>query len=162
MNIKIREVDLKDLDSVVNIEQSCFPKEEAATKVSLKKRIETFPKSFFVAEINGVVVGFINGAVVNSNTIYDELYEDSSLHCENGKYQSIFGLDVIPKYQHNGIAKKLMKYMINIAKEDKRKGLILTCKKELIGFYESFGYKNKGISKSSHGGAIWYDMILEL
>ena len=38
---------------------------------------------------------------------------------------------------------------------------ILTCKEKLIGFYEKFGYVNLGISDSKHGGAVWYDMILE-
>ena len=47
------------------------------------------------------------------------------------------------------------------AKQSGRKGLILTCKEGLIGFYEQFGYKNMGISASVHGGAVWYDMILE-
>ena len=26
---------------------------------------------------------------------------------------------------------------------------------------EKFGYKNLGVSKSVHGGAVWYDMILD-
>ena len=41
------------------------------------------------------------------------------------------------------------------------KGCILTCKEKLISFYEKFGYVNLGISNSKHGGAVWYDMILE-
>ena len=35
------------------------------------------------------------------------------------------------------------------------------CKDRLIHYYAKFGYKNMGISKSVHGGAVWYDMILE-
>ncbi|MDD4297169.1 MAG: GNAT family N-acetyltransferase, partial [Ruminiclostridium sp.] len=42
-----------------------------------------------------------------------------------------------------------------------RKGLILTCKEHMIDYYSKFGFKNKGISNSQHGGAVWYDMILE-
>ena len=30
-----------------------------------------------------------------------------------------------------------------------------------MGFYEQFGYKSLGVSASVHGGAVWYDMILE-
>ena len=26
---------------------------------------------------------------------------------------------------------------------------------------KKFGYKNMGVSESVHGGAVWYDMILE-
>ena len=39
--------------------------------------------------------------------------------------------------------------------------MILTCKKHLIDFYSGFGFVNCGISKSVHGGAVWYDMELD-
>ena len=39
--------------------------------------------------------------------------------------------------------------------------MILTCKEGLIPFYEAFGYRNLGVSASVHGGAMWYDMVLE-
>ena len=39
--------------------------------------------------------------------------------------------------------------------------MILTCKEKLIPFYEGFGYVNCGVSKSVHGGAVWYDMELD-
>ena len=41
------------------------------------------------------------------------------------------------------------------------KGLILTRKDRLIHYYEKFGYVNLGVSESVHGGAVWYDMLLE-
>lgn len=54
-----------------------------------------------------------------------------------------------------------MNHMIEVSRKAGRKGVILTCKNKLIHYYEKFGYVNKGISKSTHGGAQWYDMILE-
>lgn len=161
MNIKIREVFIEDLSSVAEVESSCFPEAEAATKSSLKERIKTFPESFFVAELEGKIIGFINGCIINGTVIYDELYKDSTLHVPNGDYQTIFGLDVIPEYRNRGIAAQLMNYMIEVSKDAGRKGVILTCKEKLIHYYMKFGYKNKGISESVHGGAEWYDMILE-
>ena len=55
----------------------------------------------------------------------------------------------------------LMEHMIGDARAKGRKGLILTCKDRLIHYYEKFGYKNMGVSASVHGGAVWYDMLLE-
>jgi ribosomal protein S18 acetylase RimI-like enzyme len=157
----IRQASIDDLDLVVEVEKICFPEAEAATRESLGQRINTFSKSFFVAEIEGKVIGFINGCVTNETTIYDELYKDSSLHIPDGCYQTVFGLDVIPKYQNQGVAAQLMNHMIKVSKEAERKGIILTCKEGLIHYYKKFGYINKGISKSVHGGAEWYDMILK-
>ncbi len=54
-----------------------------------------------------------------------------------------------------------MDYLIEDAGKRGRKGLILTCKDRLIHYYEKFGYVNLGVSESVHGGAVWYDMLLE-
>lgn len=162
MNIKIRKVTIEDLDEVSEVEKKCFPEAEAATKSSFENRINTFPESFFVAEIDGKIIGFINGCITNEMTIYDELFSDASLHIPNGDYQAIFGLDVISEYRNQGIAAQLMNHMIEVSRIAGRKGVILTCKEKLIHYYENFGFKNKGISKSKHGGVLWYDMFLEL
>jgi ribosomal protein S18 acetylase RimI-like enzyme len=161
MRLTIRKVSIGDLDAVAKVEASCFPETEAATRASLEQRIKAFPDCFFVAEINEELIGFINGCIINGTVIYDELFKDSALHVPDGDYQTIFGLDVIPEYRKQGIAAQLMNYMIEVSKVAGRKGIILTCKEYLIHYYEKFGYINKGRSESSHGGAVWYDMVLE-
>lgn len=161
MDILIRQVRPEDLDAVTRVESVCFPQAEAATRESFSQRIEAFPESFFVAEKDGEIVGFINGCVTDSRVIADEMFEDAGFHNPDGAYQSIFGLDVLPEYQHQGLASRLMRHLIMTAKLRGKKGLILTCKDRLIGFYESFGYRSLGVSQSVHGGAVWYDMILE-
>lgn len=161
MKVNIRNVTIKDLGPVTKVEASCFPKAEAATNDSLKKRIKTFPECFFIAEVEGEIIGFINGCRINGTTIYDDLFIDTSLHIADGAYQTIFGLDVIAEYRKQGIAGKLLGQMITAAKKDGCKGVILTCKEKLIKYYTKFGFINRGISESEHGGATWYDMILE-
>ena len=157
----IRNVKAEDLDQVTEVEALCFPAAEAATEESFRKRIETFPESFFVAENeSGKIIGFINGCVTDERTIRDEMFEDSGLHRADGMYQSIFGLDVIPEYRRQGVAADLMNHLIQTAKARGKKGMILTCKDRLIHYYEKFGYRSLGISGSVHGGAVWYDMLL--
>lgn len=160
MNIRIRQVRPEDLPSIAALEAACFPAAEAADSAAFEQRIKTFPESFFVAEVEGQIVGMINGCVTDDETISDILFEDSSRHHPDGRYQSIFGLDVLPDWQHKGIATILMTYLIHKAMDSGREGLILTCKERLISFYESFGYQNLGVSASTHGGAVWYDMLL--
>lgn len=158
----IRNVKAEDLDQVTEVEALCFPAAEAATEESFRKRIDTFPESFLVAENeSGKIIGFINGCVTDERTIRDEMFEDSGLHRADGMYQSIFGLDVIPEYRRQGVAADLMNHLIQTAKARGKKGLILTCKDRLIHYYEKFGYRSMGISGSVHGGAVWYDMLLE-
>ena len=162
MDYTIRNVKIEDLDQVTEVEALCFPAAEAAVEASFRQRIETFPDSFFVAEDeNGRIIGFINGCVTDERTIRDEMFEDSGLHHTEGLYQSVFGLDVIPEFRRQGVAADLMNRLMQEAKARGKKGMILTCKDRLIHYYEKFGYVNLGLSQSVHGGAVWYDMILE-
>jgi len=160
--VRIRGVHLRDLDRVAEIEAICFPAAEAAAYSSFKERIRAFPESFLVAEADGLLIGFINGCVTNSDFIYDELFTSTKHHTPDGKNLTVFGLDVIPEYQRQGIAAQLMNHFIQLAKNTRRKTVILTCKDRLVHYYESFGYVNKGLSKSTHGGAEWFDMTLVL
>lgn len=162
MDYTIRNVKIEDLDQVTEVEALCFPVAEAAVEASFRQRIETFPDSFFVAEDeNGRIIGFINGCVTDERTIRDEMFEDSGLHHTEGLYQSVFGLDVIPEFRRQGVAADLMNRLMQEAKARGKKGMILTCKDRLIHYYEKFGYRNLGLSASVHGGAVWYDMLLE-
>lgn len=162
MDYTIRNVKIEDLDQVTEVEALCFPTAEVAVEASFRQRIETFPDSFFVAEDeNGRIIGFINGCVTDERTIRDEMFEDSGLHRPEGLYQSVFGLDVIPEFRRQGVAADLMNRLMQEAKARGKKGMILTCKDRLIHYYEKFGYRNLGLSASVHGGAVWYDMLLE-
>lgn len=160
--IVIRGVKKEDLDKIAGIEAECFPAAEAASKHSIEERIATFPKSFFVAEKDGKIIGFINGCATNSPIIYDALYHDTSHHIPDGESLTVFGLDVLPEHQRQGIAAKLMNHYIETARNDGRKRVILTCKDRLVHYYEYFGFVNNGISESTHGGAQWFNMTLTL
>lgn len=74
----------------------------------------------------------------------------------------IFGLAVAPDCQRQGIGAKLMEHMIAFCRKTDMEQVILTCKQEKIAYYAKFGFENKGVSQSVHGGAVWYDMVLTL
>ena len=116
MEYIIRQARPEDLDQVAEVERICFPEAEAAGRESLRLRIQAFPESFLVAEEQGgAIIGFINGAVTDKKTISDDMFEDAGLHKEDGAYQSIFGLDVLPQYRRQGIAAALMEGLIRSA-----------------------------------------------
>ena len=116
IEVIIRLAEKKDLDTIIQIEAICFPKEEAASEDSLKKRFEAFPENFIVAEtkIDKKIIGFINGCTYDKPELPDILYEDASLHNKNGEYQTIFGIDTLPDYRRQGVGEHLMKSLIKI------------------------------------------------
>lgn len=158
--MKIRNAEIEDAKVLCDIEAACFPEAEAASLNRIEERLNQFKNHFWVAEIEGKIIGFINGMVTNSETIADIMYEDASMHQEDGSWQSVFGLDVIEEHRNQGYAAKLMEALIEDAKRAGRKGCILTCKDRLVHYYEKFGYECRGKSESVHGGAVWYDMML--
>lgn len=160
--LKIRDACPADLDTVTAIEAKCFPAAEAATRESMDDRLGAYPKGFFIAEIDGKAIGFINGACSDSPVIEDKFFESMKWHDDNGKHLMVYGLDVLPGYRGRGYAGKLMKHFIDFAKAEGKAAVLLTCKSHLVSFYESFGYANEGISDSTHGGAQWHDMKLVL
>ncbi len=160
--MNIRTATLSDLDKITEVEAICFPAAEAASRESFAERLQSYPDHFWLLEEDGRLISFINGMVTNEITIRDEMFENASLHNEKGEWQAIFGVNTIPQYRRRGYAAKVMEHVIEEAKKQGRKGLILTCKEEKLHYYAKFGFKNLGLSKSVHGGAVWYDMVLRL
>lgn len=162
MEYCIRFVTEADLDAVTHVEAMSFPQEEAATREAFATRIRAFPESFLVAVHNDQIIGIINGCCTTEPELGDELYEPNCPHSAKHPWQTVFGLAVLPECRHQGIARGLLNRLIDLSKVRGKAGVILTCKEEKISFYESFGFQCRGVSASSHGGAVWYDMILSL
>lgn len=156
--LKIRNVQKVDLLKLVEIEQLCFTPEEAATYIAFEQRIQVIPDSFFVAEVDGILAGLINGPVIPSPFITDDLFGEITANPSKDGHQSILGLAVHPHFRNRGIASFLLEWLEKEAKVKQRETITLTCKHNLIPFYEKQGYHNNGVSKSVHGGVVWYDM----
>lgn len=154
----IRMATMNDLEEITRVEAVCFPKAEAATKESFRKRLAAFSEHFWVLEENEKLLGFVNGMVTDCKDLTDEMYEDASMHSEAGRWQMIFGLDVLPQYRCRGYAAMLMEHLIEEAKKQGRDGVVLTCKDRLVHYYAKFGFVNEGISESTHGDVMWYQM----
>lgn len=157
-----RQATKADLEQIVKVEQACFPPEQAADRDSFAQRLDVFPNHFLLlCTENGDCVGMINGAVIEERYIRDEMYTDIGYHREDGAFQSVYGLVVLPEYRHQGCAHRLMAAMLDQAKQEGRKGVTLTCRPEKIGFYESMGFHEEGVADSDHGHVVWHNMVQE-
>ena len=157
----IRRANPEDLGRIYEIEQVCFPAAEAAGRDSLRDRISAFPEGFLLLQRYDEVIGFINAIATDEDTISDPMFESIEHHNNQGRKLAIFGVDIHPDYQKKGFSRVLMDSFIRGAENAGYQQIILTCKKELIPYYEKFGYSLLGLSHSVHGGAEWFDMSLE-
>ena len=160
--MNIRYATMSDLDDIVSVESECFPVLEAATKEEFEQRIKYYGNHFWLMFDEGKLIAFVDGFVTDEADLTDEMYENASMHNENGAWQMIFGVNTRPEYRRCGYAKELIKKAILDAREQNRKGLVLTCKESLVPYYSKFGFVDEGITdKSTHGNVLWHQMRLD-
>ncbi|WP_230398474.1 GNAT family N-acetyltransferase [Novisyntrophococcus fermenticellae] len=155
-----REVREEEADEVAKIEQICFPPNEACSAVHMQERVLAAPELFLVAvdRKTGKIAGFLNGLATEEYSFRDEFFEDAGLHNPNGKNIMLLGLDVLPAYRRQGLAKEIVYQYLRREWKKNRKMIILTCAKSKIKMYEKMGFCNMGIADSNWGGEEWYEM----
>ena len=160
----LRPVLPQEAEETIEIENICFPPNEACTPRSMRERVGLAPECFLVAEDpdRGRIAGFLNGIATNESVFRDEFFTDISLHDPAGKNIMLLGLDVRPEYRGRGLARRIMAAYAARAKAGGRRALYLTCHERLVPMYESMGYRDLGLSGSVWGGASWNDMVMEL
>ena len=160
-NVTIRTAFLSDLDAIAAVEAECFPAAEAATRAEFEDRLRHYANHFWLMFDGGQLIAFVDGFVTDEPDLTDEMYANAALHNEAGAWQMIFGVNTIPACRRHGYAARLIEQAILDAKEQGRKGVVLTCKPEKVPYYIQFGFVNEGISQNStHGGAVWHQMRL--
>ena len=159
--MKIRTATIADIDAIAKVESLCFPQAEAATREQIAERVKAYGNHFWLMLDEGKLIAFVDGMVTDEADLTDEMYEKADMHNEQGQWQMIFGVNTIPEYRRNGYAGELIKRAIADAKEQGRKGLVLTCKDKLVRYYAKFGFENEGVSESEHGNVVWNQRRLE-
>ena len=150
-----------DLQAITAIENSCFPVAEAASENTFRKRLQHYPDLFWLYWENNRLLGFIDGLLSNRPDLTDRMYSSPEEHTPEGRWLMVLGVCTLPERQHEGIATQLMRQVIKDIRQQGRHGIVLTCKRRLIPFYELFGFRKEGVSSSVHGNATWYQMRLE-
>jgi ribosomal protein S18 acetylase RimI-like enzyme len=130
----------------------------------MKERIAKAPELFLVAidKSTGKLAGFLNGLATDESTFRDEFFTDANLHNPSGKNVMLLGLDVLPEYRRQGIAKELVANYAARESKNGRQTLILTCLKSKVKMYEKMGFTDKGIANSTWGGEEWHEMTLPI
>lgn len=160
--MNIRYATMADLDDIASVESECFPVLEAATKEEFEQRIKYYGNHFWLMFDEDKLIAFVDGFVTDEADLTDDMYENASMHNENGAWQMIFGVNTLPEYRRCGYAKELIKKAILDARKQNRKGLVLTCKESLVPYYSKFGFVDEGITdKSTHGNVLWHQMRLD-
>jgi ribosomal-protein-alanine N-acetyltransferase len=142
--IIIRKFQPQDFQWIINIERMVFNEHDPYLYMQF---YETNPDGFLVAEINGIVVGYIAGFLASS---------------EVGR---IFSLAVLPVYQNRSVGSYLLKELIDIFRKEGVLEIILEVRSSNIKakkFYEKHGFYQTGIIEKYYINEDACSMRLEL
>lgn len=133
--IIIRKFKPQDFQWVIDIERKIFDEHDPYLYMQF---YETNPDGFIVAEINGIVVGYVAGFLASAET---------------GR---IFSLAVLPAYQDRGVGSNLLKEIIDVFRRMGAFEIILEVRSRNIKakrFYERHGFYQIGIAEKYYTDA---------
>ncbi|MBA1435144.1 GNAT family N-acetyltransferase [Bombilactobacillus bombi] len=162
MECDFRKSQLNDLEQIMLIENSGFTPAEAATPKAMRERIKNISDTFIVAINDEEILGYVVGPTFNQRYLTDNLYQHAPQNSRFDAYQTVLSLAVKPAFRQHGVGSQLLSRLAQIARQQNRQGITLTCLQRLVPFYELNGYVNEGLSSSQHAGENWYNMVYYL
>lgn len=161
---EFRNIEQSETKQAVAIEQICFPPNEACSEENMINRIAAARELFLVAvdKETGKIAGFLNGLATDEYGFRDEFFTDAGLHNADGKNVMLLGLDVLPEYRRQGLARELVYQYLRRERENGRKEVFLTCLQAKVKMYKKFGFVDRGIANSTWGGEKWHEMSCTL
>ena len=84
--MNIRTATLQDIDQIAAVEKECFPAAEAATKEEFEQRLSHYADHFWLMFEDDTLIAFVDGMVTDQADLTDEMYENASMHQEDGEH----------------------------------------------------------------------------
>lgn len=161
---EFRNIKREETAQAAEIEQICFPPNEACSAKNMRDRVTRAPELFLVAidKETGKIAGFLNGLATDESVFRDEFFTDASLYNPKGENIMLLGLDVLPDYRGQGLARALVLKYLQREQENGRNIVLLTCLKSKVEMYEKFGFQDNGAANSTWGGEEWHEMSYTL
>lgn len=157
---EFRSIREEETKQAVTIEHICFPPNEACSEKCMTERIKKAPDLFMVAvdKKTGKLAGFLNGLSTNEEKFRDDFFLDANLYEPDGKNVMLLGLDVLPEYRGNGLAREIIYQYLKREQKNGRSALVLTCLEEKVEMYLKLGFVDHGIADSTWGNEEWHEM----
>ncbi len=151
-------------EQIYRIERTCFPPNEACPEAEMYRRVAYMPDQFLLAvdRRTGEIAGFLDGLTSDEEYFKDEFFTDVTRHDPAAQADFLMGLDVLPKYRGQGIARELMRLYGIRGQVKGHLRMVLTAHEEKVGMYEGMGFRDLGLSGSVWGGDPWHEMEIRL
>ena len=161
---EFRDIRQEEAAQASEMEVICFPPNEVIEERFINERIKVVPDMFLVAadRKTGKLAGSLSGIAVHEKEFRDDYFKNASLHDPDGKNVMLLGLNVLPEYRMQGLARTLIS---EYGKRERAKGrsrMVLTCADDKVEMYKKMGFREIGRSASELGGEEWNEMDIIL
>ena len=146
--IYIRNAETTDLDSISELEASCFHESLAASRNFFKTRLSVYPGHFWLAFDDDQLISMTYGLCTEVPGITDTMLILPIMHNEHGPWQMLFGLATHPDYRGQGYAEMVMNRVLGDAHSQHRRGIVINCDEGQIPYFTRFGFIDEGIATS--------------
>ena len=141
--MEIRNATIEDIDEIRALERN-IDEEYPATKETLLERLEMFPDGFYVVEIDGKIVGYIETCLWDKEDIetFDKIKDFPKQHDPKGKTAYVIFIGVGADYRRQGVGSALIQEVQKLASErGLKKVQLVAIEEDLLGFYGKLGFE---------------------
>lgn len=151
-----------DASRCYQIEIGAYEGDEAATQEKIATRIALYPQGFLIMELEGQVIGFINGGCAHEVQMADEAFKELVGHSSEAPNVVIMSVVIDPVHQGKGYATRMMAQFVERMRTMGKQSIHLMCKERHVPLYQRMGYVYVQPSTSDHGGMAWHEMLMQL
>ncbi|MBA1160376.1 GNAT family N-acetyltransferase [Bacillus licheniformis] len=130
--IVIRNIEEKDIDSIVGLQELCFPGMIPWKREHLESHLEHFPEGQFCAELDGEVIGSCSSLLINFDEYDDrhtwqDITDDGYITNHNPDGLNMYGIEVMvhPEYRRMKIGHRLYEARKDLARRLNLKSIII-------------------------------------
>ena len=97
-------------------------------KVFSQERLELNGDFFWLLDDCGEVLAFIHGLPTNAVNLTDDMFHTPEKYDVNGAWLMLLSVATHPFYRYRGYAQRVMRQVNYDSKNQRQKGIVLTCK----------------------------------
>jgi ribosomal protein S18 acetylase RimI-like enzyme len=130
--INLREIEQRDFEEIIAMQQLCFPQMEPWSKEQLQSHIDIFPEGQLCVEYDGKIIGSCSSLIINFDEYddqhtYDEITDKGYITNHDHEGYNLYGIEVMvhPEYRRMKIGRRLYEARKKLAQELNLKSIII-------------------------------------
>lgn len=128
----IRNMKREDIDSIITMQNVCFPGMEPWKREQLESHLSIFPEGQFVAEFDGEVIGSCSSLIINFDEYddrhsWDDITDNGYITNHNQDGYNLYGIEVMvhPEYRKMKVGQRLYDARKELARQYNLKSIII-------------------------------------